>query len=64
MEVIGKAAPDDPQRGPIGYLVRVGRFPTEEPAERAAEVLLAEGFEEAAPTYTGFDGDPRLGLGL
>jgi len=61
VEVIGKAAPDDPRRGPIGYLVRVGRFPTEEPAERAAEVLLAEGFEEAAPTYTGFDGGPTTG---
>lgn len=58
---MGRRRRTTPGGGPIGYLVRVGRFPTEEPAERATEVLLAEGFEEAAPTYTGFDGGPTTG---
>lgn len=61
VEVIAKAAPDDPRRGPIGYLVRVGRFSAEESAVRAAEDLVAAGFDDSAPTYTGFDGGLTTG---
>lgn len=61
VEVIAKAAPDDPRRGSIGYLVRVGRFATEESAALTAEDLVAKGFDDAAPTYTGFDGGRTTG---
>ncbi len=61
VEVIAKVAPDDPRRGPIGYLVRVGRFATEETAALTAEDLVDRGFDEAEPTYTGFDGGRTTG---
>lgn len=61
VERIEKRAPDDPRSGPTGYLVRVGRFGSQDRADAVAERLIADGFLDAAGTYTGFDGNPTTG---
>lgn len=61
VEVIAARAPDDPRSGPTGYLVRVGKLPTQARADALAARLVADGFVDAAATYTGFDGDSTTG---
>jgi Phosphodiester glycosidase/SPOR domain len=61
VERISARAPDDPRRGPTGYLVRVGRLSSQARADAVAARLIADGFPDAAGTYTGFDGRRTTG---
>jgi hypothetical protein len=52
--VVEDRAPDDPQDGPLGYLVRVGSFSTQAGADALRTELTAKG-------YTGEDGGETTG---
>lgn len=49
-------APDDPQGGPLGYLVRVGSFTTQTGADALRAELTAKGYPGLRTVYTGEDG--------
>ena len=53
---IGQRAQDDPQHGPLGYLVRSGRFATEAEAVAQRERLVAAGYTGLRVVFTGEDG--------
>jgi cell division septation protein DedD len=53
---ISERAPDDPARGPLGWLVRVGSFQTEPEALALRDRLTAEGYAGTRVVYTGEDG--------
>jgi hypothetical protein len=61
IEVIRPRAPDDPRRGPTGYLVRAGRFESQSEADGLAKRLIADGFLRAAAAHTIFDGGETTG---
>jgi hypothetical protein len=61
IETIVQRAPDDPQSGPLGYLVRVGAFNTEALAVNLRNQLAAAGFTGLRVIYTGEDGQTTTG---
>lgn len=61
VERIAERAPDDPRRGPLGWLVRVGRFPTSAQAEIRRAELVAEGYSTARVVHTSEDGGKTTG---
>ncbi len=61
IELIEERAPDDPQRGPLGYLVRVGRFSSEAEATAARGRLAAAGYTGLRVVYSGEDGGRTTG---
>jgi hypothetical protein len=58
---ISERAPDDPQRGPLGWLVRVGSFPTEAEATALRDRLTAEGYAGTRVVFSGEDGGRTTG---
>ncbi len=58
---ISERAADDPQRGPLGWLVRVGSFGSEAEAITLRDRLTAEGYAGTRVVYTGEDGGPTTG---
>lgn len=55
---ITQHAPDDPvQRGPLGFLVRSGRFSSEQQADALASRLLTDGYSDAATDFSDFTGE-------
>lgn len=61
IERVRERAPDDPQRGPLGFLVRTGAF-AEEPAATALRTeLVAAGYAGARVVFTGEDGGRTTG---
>jgi hypothetical protein len=60
VEVSGRA-PDDPQTGPLGYLVRTGSFPTQGEADALRAELTAKGYTGLRTVYTGEDGGETKG---
>jgi hypothetical protein len=54
-------APDDPQAGPLGYLVRVGSFATQAEADGLRVELAAKGYTGLRTVYTGEDGGGTTG---
>lgn len=58
---VSERAPDDPGRGPLGYLVRAGKFSGEAGANAFRERLVADGYAEAQVVYTGEDGGETTG---
>ena len=60
VEVSGRA-PDDPQTGPLGYLVRTGSFPTQGGADALRADLTAKGYTGLRTVYTGEDGGETKG---
>jgi hypothetical protein len=58
---ISERAPDDPARGPLGYLVRVGSFASEAEAVALRDRLAAEGYTGLRVVFTGEDGGPTSG---
>jgi exopolysaccharide biosynthesis protein len=58
---ISERAPDDPERGPLGYLVRVGGFATEAEALALRDRLAADGYTAARVVFTGEDGGRTTG---
>lgn len=61
IEEISERAPDDPQNGPLGYLVRVGSFSTRAEADALRAELTAEGCTGLRTVYTGEDGGDTSG---
>ena len=60
VEVTGRA-PDDPQSGPLGYLVRVGSFARQDGADGLLAELTAKGYTGLRTVYTGEDGGETTG---
>jgi Phosphodiester glycosidase/SPOR domain len=58
---ISERAPDDPERGPLGYLVRVGGFATEAEAIALRDRLAADGYTGLRVVFTGEDGGRTTG---
>ena len=58
---IFKRAPDDPERGPLGYLIRVGSFASEAEAARLQDQLVASGYSGLRVVNTGEDGGKTTG---
>lgn len=61
LERTAERAPDDPERGPLGWLVRVGRFSTNSHAEARRAELVAEGYSVARVVHTSEDGGKTTG---
>lgn len=58
---ISERAPDDPQRGALGFLVRVGSFGSEAEATALRDRLASEGYAGTRVVYTGEDGGRTTG---
>ena len=58
---VTQRAPDDPQTGPLGYLVRVGSFGTQAEADALRADLTAKGYTGLRTVYTGEDGGETTG---
>ena len=61
VERVADRAPDDPARGPLGYLVRVGRSTTQAGADALRAELAADGYAGTRTVYTGEDGGKTTG---
>jgi hypothetical protein len=61
VQEISERAPDDPQSGPLGYLVRTGAFATEAEANALRDRLAADGYTGLRVVYTGQDGGETTG---
>jgi hypothetical protein len=61
VQEISERAPDDPQKGPLGYLVRTGTFATQAEANALRDRLAADGYTGLRVVYTGEDGTETTG---
>lgn len=61
VERVAERAPDDPEGGPLGYLVRTGSFVTEAEANALKARLAADGYDGTRVVYTGEDGGKTTG---
>jgi hypothetical protein len=61
IEEVSERAPDDPQSGPLGYLIRTGAFATEAKATALRDGLAADGYTGLRVVYTGEDGGETTG---
>lgn len=61
VERLRERAPDDPARGPLGWLVRVGAYGDEATALAERDELVAAGRSGARVVYTGEDGGRTTG---
>jgi len=61
IEEITERAPDDPEGGPLGYLVRTGVFKAETDANALKTRLEADGYTGLRVVYTGQDGRETTG---
>jgi cell division septation protein DedD len=58
---VAQRAPDDPQNGPLGFLVRVGSFGTQAEADALHAELARKGYAGLRTVYTGEDGGETTG---
>jgi hypothetical protein len=58
---VTQRAPDDPQGGPLGYLVRIGSFATQAEADALRAGLTSRGYTGLRTVYTGEDGGETSG---
>jgi hypothetical protein len=58
---VAERAPGDPKDGPLGYLVRAGRFATQAGADDLRAELTAKGYTGLRTVYTGEDGGKTRG---
>ncbi|CAM3566893.1 phosphodiester glycosidase family protein [Aeromicrobium ponti] len=58
---IADRAMDDKEMGPLGYLVRVGEFQSEEAAKELQQELAGNGYTGLRTVYTGEDGQQTTG---
>src|ERR671917_2579283 len=58
---VTERAPDDPQKGPLGYLVRTGSFTTQAEADALRAEITAKGYTGLRTVYTGEDGGETTG---
>jgi len=61
IEVVRTRAQDDPERGPLGFLVRSGRLATEAQAVALRERFVAAGRPAPRVVFSGEDGGPTSG---
>ncbi|CAA9448838.1 MAG: hypothetical protein AVDCRST_MAG78-3160 [uncultured Rubrobacteraceae bacterium] len=61
VETVSRRALDDPEDGPLGYLVRTGNFETETEANELKTRLAADGYTGTRVVYTGEDGRKTTG---
>ena len=61
IEEVADRAPDDPEGGPLGYLVRTGSFATQAGADALRAELAAKGYTGLRTVYTGEDGGKTTG---
>ena len=61
IEEVSERAPDDPESGPLGYLVRTGSFDTQAGADALRAELAARGYTGLRTVYTGEDGNETTG---
>jgi len=61
VEVISKRAPDDPEHGPLGYLVRLGSFQSKNDAIKLSDELTGKGYRNLRVVYSGEDGRETAG---
>jgi hypothetical protein len=61
IERVAGRAPDDPQRGPLGHRVSVGRFDAEASAQPARDRLAALGYTGLRTVHTAEDGARTTG---
>jgi phosphodiester glycosidase/sporulation related protein len=61
IERVSERAPDDPENGALGYLVRVGSFTRESQAVALRTRLEADGYTGLRVVYTGEDGGETTG---
>lgn len=61
VEKVSDRAPDDPESGPSGYLVRVGKFASQAEADALRARLTADGYAGTRTVYTGEDGGKTTG---
>jgi hypothetical protein len=61
VEKVADRAPDDPARGPSGYLVRAGKFASQAEADALRVELTADGYAGTRTVYTGEDGQKTTG---
>jgi hypothetical protein len=61
VQEISERAPDDPQSGPVGYLVRTGAFARQAEANALRDRLAADGYTGLRVVYTGEDGTETTG---
>jgi hypothetical protein len=61
IEIISQRAPDEPQAGPLGCLVRTGSFATQTEADALRAKLTAKGYTGPHTVYTGEDGGETTG---
>jgi hypothetical protein len=60
-ECVCERAEDDAERGPLGYLVRAGRFATEADAVALRDRLVAAGYAAPRVVFSGEDGGRTTG---
>ena len=58
---VTQRAPDDPQNGPLGFLVRVGSFGTQAETDALRAELATKGYAGLRTVYTGEDGGETTG---
>ncbi|MCK6257105.1 phosphodiester glycosidase family protein [Fictibacillus sp. KIGAM418] len=61
IETISNRPADDNEQGPLGYLVRVGSYTTEDNAKAMQQKLEADGYTGLKTVYTGEDGKSTTG---
>ncbi|WP_052947570.1 phosphodiester glycosidase family protein [Aneurinibacillus tyrosinisolvens] len=61
VEVISKRASNDPEHGPLGYLVRLGFFKSESDANKLRDELKGKGYQNPRVVYSGEDGGKTTG---
>lgn len=61
IERIADRAMDDKEKGPLGYLVRVGEFQNQEAAHELQQELSGMGYTGLRTVYTGEDGNQTTG---
>jgi hypothetical protein len=61
IEEVSERAPDDPESGPLGYLVRTGSFDTQAGADALRTELADRGYTGLRTVYTGEDGNETTG---
>jgi hypothetical protein len=61
IEEVSERAPDDPESGPLGYLVRTGSFDTQAGADALRAELADRGYTGLRTVYTGEDGNETTG---
>lgn len=61
VDKVKERAQDNPEKGPLGYLVRTGSFTSEAGAQALRGRLAADGYAGTRVVYTGEDGDKTTG---